>query len=966
MNLEPSSIPQGHVALANNVRFDKGKIKTRAGLKCLDWSSIESYENKAYPKDAKVMFSGKKGSNLDVAAGTVTLSNVANAISDSNFVSNTAFTGAAQSGQPWHKENTPANTEGAWTLDATNNVAKISEPSGSLINLNQEIGASAGNQYGVDINIKSMIPAVTIKGTTAAGVTTGYGMSVKVVTSGSSAVGTFSSLVSSPFVVEALPSALPSGAVLLWFTNTTISAKFVLSAAAAAGDVKMVGELSVGNLTDGLTGYQEQTLTVENLHQTHNDPSGNAIKVGKALYFDNRASFITTDNSGSGVETIKGTVHNNKLDVGAKGYGSLTVFFGNGGAGSPIRITDGPFPRTISQIITSSGADPSKIKIQADEHWAGEVDSVTLKEPAGVVITATTGPASNADLGPVFLRKENDNDEIKPPLHVVNGSLELDSTNWEEVTGHKIFGLGFDSVGQKKVYGVGSFNDPNGNETILVATASGLYGSASGGFFSIPMPDGETFEESVEFVQAFHEVVVFRGEDKRPLILRNMKVGLESIDQKETDTSLLENDSDGTEAIPNAGAGSIFYQNRLIIPTSADTLAVSDFLNVTRFAPIISEFRINVGTSDSLTGLKVADETTGTLLAFKEHSVYRLSNVYGNLESVVMDTVTLDYGAINSRCITGIGKDVWFLSSKRGLSSLGLADNAKLTGSSVPVSEGIQPVMDSINWDSAKEVACAAYNSNRYYLAVPTGTEGVDKILVYSFINGAWEGYDTSPVITGMKGFFELNYSGAKRLFIVDKNGFFHLYDDYKYGGDTDDVPATTVVSGVDTPTGVITKTPITTEVLSRGYIAGRITFKKWRTAKVQTKTQNPTFTVDAEFDGVNESSNLVTGKTYDRTKFDRPFDAGSFTVTDAANFFTPYRQDYTIQAADFATALTNAPATGAIFDPDLMADHECRYAFRGEGKFMQLRVKNTTGRQEITALSVGALPSETLIYTKQ
>jgi len=1017
MNLEPSVVPQGHVALANNVRFEKGKIKTRSGTKCMDWSGIEAYENKTYAADAKVLFSGKKGGSIGVVTvnnssgyavnngitiavdaiggavgsgdfisfangGLFTLtspadsgatslsgnltrvalvdneegislasSNVANAVSDSNFADQTTL---STSTTPWELDNdqTPANTDGAWTI--VNNAAKIAEPSGSVTNLVQDVSASTDTQYGVNIDIKSMIPAVTIKGTTTNGITTGYGMSVKVVKEGTSAVGTFTTASDPAFEVEALTSDLPSGAVLVWFDGTVIDAKLELSAAASVGDTKLAGTLSVGEAPEGETGYQEQTLTVETLHETHNDPSGNAIIAGKALYFDNRASFITTDNTGSGQNTIKGTVHNNKLDIETKGYGELKIFIGNTGYGNPIRITDGPFPKTISQIITSDGNDYSKIKIQANEHWAGEIDSVTLTEPASVVLTSTTGPASNVDTGPVFKRINLDTGTIHPPL--LAGVINKDGNDnpyWEEVTGHKIYGLG-------TIYGVGTFNDPSGNETVLVGTSTGLYGASENSSFTlIPMPTGEVFAEPVEFVQAFHEVIAFRGFNKRPLILRNMVTGLEYVEQKESDTDLDENELDGTQAIPNAKTGT-FYQNRMLIPVSSgDEVIVSDFLNPTRYMEILSEFRINVGTSDSLVGLKVADETTGTILAFKEHSIYRLSNVYGALESVVLDTITLDYGAINPKVITSIGKDVWFLSDKRGVGSLGLADNGKLTGADLPVSEAVKTVTDSINWEAAKDVACAVYNNSHYYLAIPTeGSTSVNKILVYSFINQSWQGYDTSTLITGMKGFVELTYDGAKRVFLIDKNGFFHMYDDDKYGSDTDDVP--------NDSTGVVTKTAISTEVLSRGYIAGDISFKKWRTARMQTKTQDPTFTIDAEFEGVNESVNLVTNKTYDRTKYDRPYDASDFTVTDATGFFKAYRQDYHIEANDFSTALTNAPASGAIFDPDLMADHECRYAFRGEGRYMQLRIKNTTGKQEITALSVGAIPSETLTYTKQ
>jgi len=1029
MNVEPSQIPQAHVALANNVRFDKGRITTRVGTKCMDWSSIEMYENKPYAADSKVLFSGKKGdrisfvtvnnssgynignsltitvvalsaalssgdtvtfkngglftltSNADAGAvsivGNLTraavvhgevgeslgISNVANALDDGNFVTQSSLT---TSTTPWYKELTPTNANSGWVINTSEDVAEILAPARSVINLNQDIASVNGATYGVDVTVKSMTAALTVAGTTTTnGVTKGYNISDKVVKAGASTIagadggnGGFSPSTTSQFKVEPLERELSSGTVLIWFDGTTVTAKFTLTSKALIGNTELYGTLSDGNVADNSKGYVDQTITTQALFVT-SSPSVMALTAGDVLYFDNRATFIVTQNASGGATTVKGTIHQNTLPVGAKGYGRLKVFVSNTG-GKYISITDGPFPKRISLLLTAGANDSSKLKVQADSNWVGEIDSVTLSEPAGVVISNSNGPLSNSAIGPVFKRKSNDNNKIIPPLN--NGSI--DSTNWEELTGHKIFGLG-------TIYGVGSFNDPNGNETILVATNSGLYGSSNGGFFSIPIPTGEAFTEDVEFVQAFHEVLVFRGFNKRPLILRDMVEGLVYVDQRETDTSLEENESDGTSAIPNAKTG-IFYQNRMLIPVeSGDEVIVSDFLNPTRYQNILSEFRINTGTSDSLVGLKVADETTGTILAFKEKSVYRLSNVYGALESVVLDTVTLDYGAINPKVITSVGKDIWFLSDRRGLSSLGLADNGKLTGADIPVSEAVQPIINQTNWNAAKDVACAAYNNNKYYLALPTeGSSEVNKILIYSFINQSWQGYDTSDVITGMEGFVELFYNGSNRLFIVDKNGFFHLYDDETYGSDVDDIPSST--------TGVVTKTAITTEVLSRGYSAGTPagylggprggagSFKKWRSATLRSKTLNPTFTVDAEFEGINESVNLVSNKTYDRTKFDRPYDAADYTVTSANRFFDSYRQDYTVQANDFSTAFTDAPTSGAVFDPDLMADHENRYAFRGDGMYMQLRIKNTTGRQDVAAINVGAIPGETLTYKKQ
>ena len=73
-------------------------------------------------------------------------------------------------------------------------------------------------------------------------------------------------------------------------------------------------------------------------------------------------------------------------------------------------------------------------------------------------------------------------------------------------------------------------------------------------------------------------------------------------------------------------------------------------------------------------------------------------------------------------------------------------------------------------------------------------------------------------------------------------------------------------------------------------------------------------------------------------------------------DFFTPYRQDYSVDP-DTAIALpTGGSDTG--FDPDLHQHSQNRFKYRGEGKYVQLEVKNTNGRAELLGIVVGGSPA--------
>jgi hypothetical protein len=95
-----------------------------------------------------------------------------------------------------------------------------------------------------------------------------------------------------------------------------------------------------------------------------------------------------------------------------------------------------------------------------------------------------------------------------------------------------------------------------------------------------------------------------------------------------------------------------------------------------------------------------------------------------------------------------------------------------LRGNSLPLSAPIDPYIQTINF-AAINKAWAAYHNNRYYLAIPVnGSTRNNAMIVYNFINSAWESYDTFP-----NGFYcdqmqvMLNANGVPTLYLISFEG---------------------------------------------------------------------------------------------------------------------------------------------------------------------------------------------------
>ena len=570
-------------------------------------------------------------------------------------------------------------------------------------------------------------------------------------------------------------------------------------------------------------------------------------------------------------------------------------------------------------------------------------DGVTLDD------SPLVGPVSNSAVGPYFKRNATDSGGTHVPL---SGVSTVDTTHWSDI-GNRTFPF-------TNVKGVGVFRDPTGFEHLLVATATGVYKTLEGnGSYLV---SSHTISDDVTFVQAFNEVIMFQGEDADPLSMSDIEAGFTSIVQTETDTTISQNDTDGTQPIPPAKTA-LYSGNRVWVP-EGDNCHVSDYLNFSRYVPVRSTLRINHGEESKLVALHKFDENT--IVAFKDSSIYAIRNIYDNLADMALDEMTRSYGCIAAKSITTVGRDIWFL-DRSGVRSLGVTESGKVQGVDKPVSDAIQPLIDRINWPSATK-AVATYHNNRYFLAVPIdGATENNAILVYDFQTNTWAGYDegapiggtltstdTGKTFYGVKDFAKLTYAGAKRLFFVSTKGLIHLYDDYNFGGMYDQTVETDSSSA---SYGNISQSNITDKIVTRGFSGGATWPKNWREVICETATNNPQFTISTAYDGVGETDSLATNATFSRTVYDRPFGKADYVEANTNDdYLTKFRQDYSWNCD---TGIVGLKLAGNGIDPDKRQTHLNHYRLFGNGRFIQVTISNSRGRMEVANVGVKGIKGQ-------
>lgn len=500
------------------------------------------------------------------------------------------------------------------------------------------------------------------------------------------------------------------------------------------------------------------------------------------------------------------------------------------------------------------------------------------------------------------------------------------------------------------VAGAGVFNDPiTGYTWLIIATTSGVYRARPGTTGTLmSLPAGQTIPDRVQIIQTFNGLVMLRGPDHDPIYCDDLNLGWRVLP---TVTAA------GKMAIPRSSNG-VYFQNRLFViyeggdAACRDCIWVSDFGATTdalQGSVAYNGFKINQGSRDSLVALYRFNDTT--LLAFKEESVYFVSNIYGTNEDIAanarLDAVTTEYGLKAPRSVVQVGNDVWFLAHKRGVCSIQQTSQNKLQGVDVPVSRDIDPLIRRLGWEYA-EHAAATFWDNKVYVAAPLdGATYNNAVLVFDTQTQRWAGRDESPTIR-VREWVRFAYGGVIRSAFVSDDGYLVLYEDG-------------YLDHVGQPLGKVQYRSVATRFLSRGYLGSVSGRKRFTEARLHLRTWWPRFTITAHVDGVQEQRAVAADQTRSRTKYDRPHTAPDWLSNNANDdFATPFRQDYSLVVAPGGMHTGDAGLQASLHQ-----EMERGYRLRESGQYVQIEVAGSQGRTVVRGVTVDTIRGESRMATQ-
>jgi hypothetical protein len=322
------------------------------------------------------------------------------------------------------------------------------------------------------------------------------------------------------------------------------------------------------------------------------------------------------------------------------------------------------------------------------------------------------------------------------------------------------------------VYGSGVYINGSGQETIVVCLTSSLYTfnpDTNVLVGPINYPSGQTITDPdvVTVFQAMDKVYITRGFGSRPFEFNY------------TSGSVIALPTSGHQ-FPNAVYG-IYYGNRIIVQDSVDSVAVSHYLEATSFNQT-DIFKINDGGNDRL--VSVCAWTLNEFVVMMRNSIFYVSvgsGSYDTGDNIAADayvkSLATDVGCAAKRSVVQAGGSILFLSDNgvyalnpqaAGAGTTNTPEGMRLLTVAEPLSAPIDDVIQRINRTYAHRSA-GIYWNNRYYLAVPLDANTKNShILVYNFINKAWESIDSFPSGFDVQNFVVAKKGSQRRLFALD------------------------------------------------------------------------------------------------------------------------------------------------------------------------------------------------------
>ena len=342
-------------------------------------------------------------------------------------------------------------------------------------------------------------------------------------------------------------------------------------------------------------------------------------------------------------------------------------------------------------------------------------------------------------------------------------------------------------VGQA-VYGSCSYTTAAGVELIILVVSNGLFTFT---------PDTDTLSAKVNFpagqtISAADEIELYQATGIGYVyILRGFS------------KSVLRWDGASTIAVPGVGVHhnypnsrhAIYYGNRHIVQTDRNTISVSHYLQ-DDFWSALDVFTINDGSSDTL--VAVTPWTLNEFVIFMRNSIFYAAagvgaNASGDATTEAdsyIKSLASDIGCIAKGSIVQAGGGILFLSDNgvymlnpagAGNGSSNTPEGMRLLTIAEPLSATISDVIARINF-AAVGKAVSAYWENRYYLAVPLDGSTVNNtVLVYNFLNKAWESVDTYNAAQDIEKFVVAKRGNRRRLFMVDQNEGIFLLEELEY-----------------------------------------------------------------------------------------------------------------------------------------------------------------------------------------
>jgi hypothetical protein len=145
----------------------------------------------------------------------------------------------------------------------------------------------------------------------------------------------------------------------------------------------------------------------------------------------------------------------------------------------------------------------------------------------------------------------------------------------------------------------------------------------------------------------------------------------------------------------------------------------------------------DTGEGGELTGLRAWTEQD--FIAFKNKRIYAIKINTTDPATWPIVPMTDDIGCVAHGSIQQFGGDLLFLAQDGVRSVLQSAEGKKL-GAGLAISDPIRDVIETINWQYAKDTCASTVWRGQYMLAVPTGANQTpNKLLVYNPFNQSWD-----------------------------------------------------------------------------------------------------------------------------------------------------------------------------------------------------------------------------------